>query len=67
MAADKFAELKWLPDPCHDPTNTWHSFEELYGTETNDHQRPSFSTRPGTTGRDANHKCLLVSGIDILF
>jgi hypothetical protein len=64
LSADKFAGLHWLPDPVIDPrTDEYRPFEEVYGTETTDQDRPSLKQNTSTpTENDKKHKGDLVAG-----
>lgn len=55
-------QVQWLPDPVRaDGENSWKSFEEVYGTETSDAQRPSLSNKP-VSAEDTENKALFIAG-----
>lgn len=55
-----FEGLHFLPDAVM-VEGEYKSFEQVYGTETDDSDRPSASKVPETTERDKNFKSLLVA------
>ncbi|XP_053379602.1 uncharacterized protein LOC128548528 isoform X2 [Mercenaria mercenaria] len=59
LSPDVFEKLHFVPDPTCD-NNTYKSFGDLYGTETDDTGRPSLAHKPQMTDRDKKFKKLLV-------
>jgi hypothetical protein len=61
LPEDLYKDLHFLPDPVlHE--GRYKSFEETYGTLTDDRDRPSRKATPEATDRDKKFKSLLVSG-----
>ena len=46
LTADMFEELHFLPDPVVQPNGDMGNFDDLYGTETTDNDRPSLKSQP---------------------
>ena len=55
--------VHFLPDPVLDADGTYKSFEDVYGTETDDSDRPSLKGQPLTSERDKQFKKVFVSGM----
>jgi hypothetical protein len=54
-----------MPDPVVSD-GAYKSFEELYGTETDDGDRPSRQFTPQATDRDKKFRSVLVSGTSFI-
>ncbi|WAR07376.1 hypothetical protein MAR_017334 [Mya arenaria] len=49
---DVFDAIQFVPDPTLDENGAYKSFEDLYGTATDDSGRPSLTHKPQLTDRD---------------
>ena len=67
MPEDIFRELSFLPDPVSSPTEGFKAFTELYGTDTNDSDRPGLKDNPQPSDRDRKFKTLLVGSKFCIF
>ncbi len=63
LPQDVFASLHFLPDPTIGRGDKYKKFEDLYGTETTDSDRPSLKTNPVQTENDKKYKHLFNAGI----
>lgn len=59
---EKFEDLHWLPDPVLSEDACYKQFEEVYGTDTKDNDRPSLKDFCQPTERDKKHHGLLNAG-----
>ncbi|XP_061174856.1 uncharacterized protein LOC133183999 [Saccostrea echinata] len=58
---DVFRGLHFVPDPTQDENGQYKDFQDLYGTETNDMNRPSMTGKHGESSeRDKKFKAVLV-------
>ena len=55
MEPEVYDQIKWLPDPQQKDGEEWKSFDEVYGTDTDDSKRPSLSQKP-TSAKDMAYK-----------
>ncbi|WAR08379.1 hypothetical protein MAR_018337 [Mya arenaria] len=62
LPGDVFEGLHFLPDPVSDGDNHYKPFAAVYGTKTDDKQRPSLSLKPEMTDRDKKLKHMFVGG-----
>ena len=53
---------KWLPDPVLSPDMSYKPFNEVYGTETTDEDRPMLKLQPVPSQNDKANKVTLVGG-----
>lgn len=60
MQEEIFRELSFLPDPVSSPTGGFKAFTEVFGTDTNDSDRPGLKENPTASDRDKKFKALLV-------
>ncbi|WAQ99742.1 hypothetical protein MAR_024115 [Mya arenaria] len=60
LPGDVFEGLHFLPDPVSDGDNHYKPFAAVYGTKTDDKQRPSLSLKPEMTDRDKKLKHMFV-------
>ena len=60
LEKEVFRKLNWLPDPVK-VDGEWKKFDEVYGTETNDDQRPSKAMNP-TSASDVESKKMFIAG-----
>ena len=62
LPEDVYRDLNFIPDPVKRADGTFKTFEETYGTSTNDKDRPSFSRVATISEVDRTNAKLLVSG-----
>lgn len=60
MPEEIFRELSFLPDPVSSPSGGFKAFTEVFGTDTNDSDRPGLKENPTASDRDKKFKALLV-------
>lgn len=61
LPEDVFRSLHFVPDPTKDENGQYKCFKDLYGTETNDKERPSLQGKPvDSSERDKKFKAVLV-------
>lgn len=66
LADADFTSLHWLPDPkMTDDGNGFQSFDELYGTITDDSQRPGLIVQQTSSDIDKRNSGVLVSGKEL--
>jgi hypothetical protein len=63
----KFEALHWLPDPVLSDGACYKAFEEVYGRDTNDNDRPSLKESCQPSERDKEHQGLLNAGIFLYY
>lgn len=66
LADADFTSLHWLPDSkMTDDGNGFQSFDELYGTITDDSQRPGLIVQQTSSDIDKRNSGVLVSGKEL--
>lgn len=63
MADEEFSCLHWLPDPTFGPEKELQPFDQLYGHDTTDCNRPSQQDKPTNTPADKENSHILVAGM----
>ncbi|KAH3897883.1 hypothetical protein DPMN_022079 [Dreissena polymorpha] len=61
-----YKDLHFLPDAVLDLDGQYKCFNDVYGTETKDSDRPSLKVKPEATDRDKRFKSVLVAGMHVV-
>lgn len=59
-----YNELHFLPDPVLE-NGEYKSFEAVYGTETDDRDRPGLKFSPEAVENDKDKKSLFIAGLTV--
>lgn len=66
IPAEHYTDLHFLPDPVLDQDGNYKRFEEVYGHDTTENDRPSLKVKPEATSRDKSFRSVLVAGMHVL-
>lgn len=61
LPAEVFTNLKFVPDPVLKETGSYKSFEDVYGQNTNDQDRPMLREKSEPSQRDKTFKSIIVA------
>ncbi|KAK3105417.1 hypothetical protein FSP39_024872 [Pinctada imbricata] len=68
LSEETFRTLHWLPDPvAEDDGSAYKTFDDLYGTETTDKDRPSLKEHCSPTERDEKLKGIHTAAVTVQF